>query len=150
MRGDWKRYKPMQKCPCCLHGGRVGHGSGCCYVGPPENPYSILCLRVSEGAVKAAADGMGFIHRWRNDPHAKPHREPRPTTAAVINPAMAEMALRFSNQVEDSLAALSKSLGVTVGSLRRLRVGWADEYVDLPTGELVTVNAYSFPHAVRR
>lgn len=145
MKDGWKRYKVMQRCPCCLHGGRMGHGSGCCHYGPPENPYRILCLRVSEGSVKAAADGMGYVHNWRNDPHAKPRREPKPLVVANVDPAMAEMATRFEKQVGDSLGALSSSLGVTTKSLQRLRTGWADEYIDHPTGELVTVNAYSFP-----
>ena len=136
MKDGWHRYRVRDICPCCAHGGRMGHGSGCMYFGPLENPVMVLCLRTSQGAMKEARDGMGYIHKMREDKtRPAPRRATVVDSGLVVDPKMGEMAIAFERAVTaDSLAWLSVDLGVPVESLHSLRVGW-----DAKSG------AYSFP-----
>lgn len=135
MRNEWKRYKVMDVCPVCSHGGQRGRGSACCYVGPIESPYAVLCLRVQQGSVKEARGGMGFVHKLRDDPNRPRHYVPTPRPVPIVDPSMGAMAERFErNMTTDMLSSLAESLGVSSKSLSRLRVGYTAEHM-----------AFSFP-----
>lgn len=148
MRGDWNRLKFRQLCPIC------GHTGWCMYRGPMENPFAVLCARVSEGCAKhrdgsevTAKNGQGWIHEMRRDPNRRAAESPGPLVrdGVLINPRMSDMAREFERALRpEALYALAADLGVSSDSLIRLGIGWAENYVD-EHGELIEVQAFSFP-----
>lgn len=146
MKEGWKRYRVQEKCPVCLHGGKMGHCSGCCYAGPLESPLAVLCLRVQEGSLKEAQGGMGWVHRLRDDENRPRMAPQKPKQKPIASPGLSAMALRAESEISEiRVSYLAETLGVSEDSLRRLRVGWIDEYLDEPTGEVIPVNGWSFP-----
>lgn len=147
MKPGWFRYRARDVCAVCGHGGSSAHPSGCAYKGKMESPEVVLCLRIENGSIKAARDGLGFIHVLKNMP--REHRKPsKPLTPEqIVGPHLAAIAEKAHRELSESrLQSLSESLGVSQKSLMRLRLGWIDEYVDQTTGELVvTRGTYSFP-----
>lgn len=83
-------------------------------------------MRVEDGATKRTANG-GFLHRLRSDGRVLSMR-PRPVTLA--NPStrldLATFAEQRAQEADpDRLARFAHTLGVSLASFRRFRVGWA-------------------------
>ena len=133
MREGWHRYRSRETCAVCGHGGRVAHGSGCCYLGPVENPEMVLCLRIEKGGIKAAKDGMGWLHRMRENPSSpRPVLVPR-HEGLEIDPALGGLAMAYQKAITaPQLAKFAESLGVSDESLRRLGVGWSGKAFSFP------------------
>ncbi len=124
MKDGWRRYRWQDVCVCCKHGGRRGHCSGCCYLGDPEKPNVVLCLRTEKGAFRAVRDGLGWLHRINDDPHyvrpvarRQEARKVNPVIEAIHNDSIARMTPQL-------LGDLAESLVVSRDSLSRLSVGW--------------------------
>lgn len=124
----WQRVSRANPCPIC---GR-GHW---CSVSSDEQVS--ICMRVSEGSFKGTRDG-GFLHRLKDSPDRQsrpafrsvPIRPPVPTRHDL--PTLAERYRTSFNPAR--LSRHAAALGLTVESLIRLGIGWADD-----------VGAWSFP-----
>ncbi len=120
-RGDGKRVSKARPCLVC------GRSDWCIYFGPDDAPTAAICARTESAKPAGAA---GWWHRLRDD-------DRRP--ARIIRRAVRMVETRdagavdFGQLVADCCAAvrsgdlqrLAESLGLTVESLQRLRVGWA-------------------------
>lgn len=145
-RGDWKRVSKGRPCPVC------GKSDWCLYAGPDDAPTAAICARV-ESAKPVGAAGSGWWHRLRSDDDRRPVRgfkvsvpmrqqpqdlQPRaaggdPRDAGPID--LEQLAADCCAAVRsDDLQRLAASLGLSVESLQRLRVGWAARHL-----------AWSFP-----
>lgn len=134
MKPGWIRYKWQETCIVCGHGGTRGHCSGCVYSGPVDAPAYVLCLREQKGAIKAARNGMGWVHAV-NVTTPKPRYRPAATDAPPVDPEMQKLSARCESALDDEgVAFLASELGVSEASLRRLGCGWMAEQ-----------HAYSFP-----
>lgn len=139
MRGDWHRYTIRQECAVC------GHKGWCMYQGDITTPTAVLCARQPEGCATTkegrpieARNGMGWIHRLKDNPRfiKRPvRREPPPPPPAW----MGEMADECCRRSLETLPDLADQLGVSVRSLTVLRVGWSD-----------SERAWTFPMRNRR
>jgi hypothetical protein len=117
-RTEWQRVRRDHPCPIC---GRPDW----CLVAPDGT--AAICARIESSKRCGEA---GWLHRLRDDPL-------RPTGCVVRSIALpttelrhdlARLADEFERAVDQTfLASFASSLGLTVDSLRRLRVGWADD-----------------------
>lgn len=86
-----------------------------------------ICMRVPEGAKKRSANG-GFVHVLRDDRAWRSLPRARVIPAAVCEPQRADLdrlARQYREAVDGAaLQVLADSLGLSTGSLRRLRIGW--------------------------
>lgn len=145
MKPGWFRYRVRDKCGVCSHGGRAGHNSGCIYYGELSEPYVIGCRRVREGSFKDMINGGGWLHRMRECLNRIPDPPPVPQNAEPPR-WLGDLALQcYKFLCDEALEMLADTLGVTANSLRRLRVGWCESYLDMETGEDVTASAFTFP-----
>jgi hypothetical protein len=114
---------------------RVDRARHCVVCGRPDwclrapDGSAAICARVEEGSVRRVG-GAGWLHRLRDDGWQPtgcrrvliPSRQPRATRGDL-----AELAEEYRLAVtHDRLAQLSVDLGVSIGSLNRLRVGWCE------------------------
>jgi hypothetical protein len=122
------------------------------YQGLQESPLAVLCARVEQGCATrrdgtpiTARDGMGWLHRLRDDPNRQPVRPARQErTLPRPQPHLARMADEAAAAGADRLPELAEQIGVSVGSLQALKVGWLDSYADAD-GRTVHANAWTFP-----
>ncbi len=120
---DLVRVSRARPCPVC---GRPDW----CLVDRDDPPNRCLCARVADGARRkvTARDGsdVGWLHVLRDDGRAW---HPRPITIPLTSagsPDLGALADECRRAVDDvALARLADGLGLTIGSLRRLGVGWS-------------------------
>jgi len=113
-----RRVTRANPCAICGRGGWCSVSAG---------GHIAICMRQSEGAVKRSANG-GYIHVLRDDPF----RRDRPMVRTVRiegprrwRPDIDGLARQYQAAVTDmALRGLAHSLGLSVESLGRLRVGW--------------------------
>lgn len=123
-RNQWRRVRKGRPCPICER-----HD---------------WCLLAADGSAAICArresskrcGEAGWLHRLRDD-RDHPHRIVRsvPLTRAVRRNDLARLAAGYQNATAPAqLQVLTRSLGLTVQSLKALCIGWADQY-----------RAWSFP-----
>ena len=123
-RGDWKRVSRRRPCPVC------GKSDWCIYAGPDDAPTAVICPRTPSDQ---RAGEAGYLHivrtdgptwpAWRQTLRRAVRMVDNPTGAA---PDFAKLAADCCAAVRpDELQRFALSLGVTIESLRRLRVGWS-------------------------
>ena len=125
------RVSRSRRCPVCDR-------PDWCLTDPSDPPSRVICTRVDAGARRkvTARDGsdVGYLHVLRDD--GRPWDKPPiriPILPLSIN--MGTVADEYHRAVdEDALARLADDLGLTIGSLRRIGIGWS-----------VRHRAWSFP-----
>ena len=124
----WRRVTRRMPCPICEHG-------DWCLVS--VDGTAVICPRTFDGAVKRCGDA-GWLHRLGAAPQ---QRVPRQAIRLPLSrrplrvPDFEALAHRYETALDDGrLQAFAESLGLSAGSLRRLRVGWAENHA-----------AWSFP-----
>lgn len=116
----FERVKKSNPCPVC---GKPDW----CLVAPDES--AAICARVEEGAVKRCGDA-GWLHILRTDSAKHPKRRSlsKPTIAErseTDDKGFEQLAEEYQRQLtSEQFCALAESLGVSVASLKRLRIGW--------------------------
>lgn len=128
--GKWRRVSKHESCPIC------SKQDWCLVTGPERNPTAAICARI-ESAKRVGRDGGGWLHRLRDDGYQQPRRRTVRIAipAAAVTPDVTGLAHRYEKAIRsEALGRLADSLGLSVDSLRRLRVGWSAEHW-----------AYSFP-----
>jgi hypothetical protein len=103
--------------------------------GPEGNPTAAICARIE--SEKRSGDA-GWLHRLRDD---ESWQRPRRRTVRVAAPVsatrldLAGLGERYLQAIRpDVLDRLANGLGLSIESMRRLRVGWSSEHL-----------AYTFP-----
>lgn len=115
---DFTRVSRSRPCPVCER-------PDWCLVSRDEPPSRAICARMESPRRWKEA---GWLHRLRDDDRAARRRIERivrlaPPTAL---PDLAGLASRYQAAVRpEHVARLAERLGVTVGSLRRLGIGWS-------------------------
>ncbi|MDA1055006.1 MAG: toprim domain-containing protein [Planctomycetota bacterium] len=125
----WRRVRKCERCPICER------GDWCLVTGPEGNPTAAICARIESD--KRSGDA-GWLHRLQDD---ESWQRPRRRTVRIAAPGvattpdLASLAERCSQAIRpDVLDRLAEGLGLSIESLRRLRVGWSGEH-----------RAYTFP-----
>ena len=123
----WQRVTRRQQCPVC------DKSDWCLFAGDPRNPAAAICARVES---KKRCGEAGWLHVLRDDgPTWPPWRR-------TIRRAVKMMAEVKPNGIDfgrlagecraamkpQALGRLAKSLGLAVGSLTRLGIGWSDKH----------------------
>ena len=121
---SWRRVSKRRPCPVC------GKADWCLYAGEPSNPEAAICARIESPKRCGAA---GWLHLLRRDgPTWSPRVRRIELSAAKIGAAALDcgkLAADFRAAVPPgALAQLAAALGVSVGSLRRLGVGWSAKH----------------------
>jgi 5S rRNA maturation endonuclease (ribonuclease M5) len=120
----WERVSRRRPCPVC------GRPDWCVFAGPPDAPTAVICPRTQS---PHRAGEAGFLHVLRDHgPTWAPWRRTISRAIKMMADApdgkvdFAALAERYQEAVNpNALARLAESLGLTVESLRRLRVGWS-------------------------
>lgn len=121
-RGDWKRVSRRRPCPVCEKDDYCG------YAGDDSAPSAAICMRIESD--KPTKNG-GWLHKLRDDgPLWAPRKRTvhiaakdlQPEASALEITKMAEAA--SLGTPDETLQRLADELGVSLGSLRRLSVGW--------------------------
>jgi hypothetical protein len=119
-RSHWRRVSHRERCPVC------DHPDWCLVVGPTNQPTAAICTR-QESARLVGKKGAGWLHRLRADQLDRPRPWLR-TKAAIRktnNINFAELASRYTATVKpEHLAGFAGTMGLSVGSLKRLGIGW--------------------------
>lgn len=120
-RSKWNRVTRSNPCPIC------GRPDWCLTTGATDSPDAAICSRV-ESSKRVGTKGAGWLHKLRDDDG---WRAPRVRSVkidqsddAVIDFAAGALACEASLP-DRKLYDLSRHLGVSMGSLRRLRIGWS-------------------------
>lgn len=119
----WIRTTRDNLCPMCQKW-------GWCCINNDGQSVVVKCNRISEGAFKQGEDGSGiyWMHRLAGDWRA---RKPEPKITPTIPPASPEMkSLAIDMHLSitpKQLALISKTLGLSAISLRRMRIGWSSK-----------------------
>ena len=120
---DFQRVGCDHPCPVC------GKGDWCLTSrDDPGNPSRAICQRIES---RHRFGEAGWLHRLRDDDW--PRRGERKRTVRITSPLLesrsfAELADRCCTAVDPKrLAGFAESLGVSVTSMHRLRVGWLQE-----------------------
>lgn len=124
---DYVRVSRSRRCPVCDR-------ADWCLVSRDEPPTAAICSRVAEGAKRSIGEA-GYLHILHDDGRAwqRPPITIPLTTAGRID--LGKLADEYRRAVDDlELAQLAYGLGLTVGSLRRLGIGWSTRH-----------RAWSFP-----
>jgi hypothetical protein len=117
----WTRVNRQNACPIC---GKVDW----CLIA--QDQTACICPRTEQGAVKHI-EGSGYLHFLKDHPTPRPaHRTIRIRQAAEPErPDFAAMALQYETRMTLGLyQRLAEDLGVSLDSLRRLRVGVIDRH----------------------
>ncbi len=130
---DWQRVSRGRLCPVC------GKGDWCLFTGPTDAPTAVICARVE--SPKRCGEA-GYLHVLRDDgPTWAPWRRSIRVAVRMMSkpsngkPDLGKLAADFRQAVKpEALDTLARSLGVSVGSLRRLGIGWSGKH-----------RAWSFP-----
>ncbi|MCY2991628.1 MAG: toprim domain-containing protein [Planctomycetota bacterium] len=123
-RNVWKRVRKGNPCKVC------GKDTWCSYTGPDDSPTAVICARM-ESPIRIGA--AGWLHRLRDDdwkPVQTIRRAVRMVEASGANLIdFAKLAADCCARVHfPDLQRLAVCLGLSVESLRRLRVGWSKEH----------------------
>ncbi len=125
-RNNWRRVSRDRRCPICDH-------ADWCLVSSDCN--AVICPRVK--SPKRCGDA-GWLHRLRDSDWQPPHRfvrHIRLEPVASVRSDLAQLAEEYRHAIDSGrLHQLADTIGVSVGSLLSLQIGWANEY-----------RAYSFP-----
>ena len=126
---QWHRVSRRRHCPIC------DKPDWCMFAGDPDNPTVALCQRIE--SQKRCGDA-GWLHRLRDDDQWRPNRrrtvsvpvaEPLDVAPAPTLRHIAQLAQEFCQAVDAAaLERLADGLGLSVESLKRLRVGWSAEH----------------------
>ena len=127
----WRRIGKSEHCPICQR------ADWCLLTGPEGNPTAVICARIESD--KRCGDA-GWLHTLRDDEtwRASRRRTVRIATPAPTNrPETVGLAEQCAAAIQPAAVdRLADRLGLSVESLRRLRVGWSAEH-----------RAYTFPMA---
>lgn len=120
---------------------RVNRQNPCPICGKPDwclitsDGSKAICARVEEGSVKKCSDS-GYLHILIDRPKSQQHRSQRSFTVGLSDvPGRDFMALQqqYSRQIKDEqFKSLSRQLGVSMQSLKRLNVGWDGKAYTFP------------------
>jgi len=132
-KSDWQRVSKRRPCPVC------GKPDWCLVAGPMDAPAAAICARVESR--KRCGEG-GWLHVLRDDgPVWTPWRRTIGRAIRMMGQpgnGMADfgkLAADFREALRpEALGGLAHSLGVSVGSLSRLGIGWSTRH-----------RAWSFP-----
>ena len=123
-----RRVSPRQPCAVCGKPDWCGCSPDGCFA---------VCMRVPEGAVKTTRNG-GFLHVLCEDPDWPSRPRVRTLALATRNKPPTDfgpLATGYAASVEMAeVQGFAEQLGVSVGSLVRLAIGWAADH-----------RAWSFP-----
>lgn len=137
---------------------RVNRGNPCPICGKPDwclvanDGSAAICQRIEDGSVKRCGDA-GYLHILtdRHNGHdGHKHGAKRRHALTVVQKQNGQtrdfwqLSARYQSQLTDEkLRALAHSLGVSAGSLRRLRLGWDGRAYTFPMsndfGEVIGV-----------
>jgi len=115
MISEWVRVSKNQHCPICDH-------LDWCLIA--ADGTAAICARVSDGSVKRCGEA-GYLHRLASPPprwRLRPRRVAVP--AAPANVSALTLEYHAAADREGHFDHLAESLGLSVESLRRFRVGW--------------------------
>ena len=119
------RVSKRRPCPVCEK------PDWCLYAGDETDPSTVICARVES---EKRCGEAGWLHRLRDDDDEWRFRRRSVTTKpkAAMGQRQTDVAkladvMAVTTPLE-LLERLADSLGLTVGSLRRLRVGWSTRY----------------------
>ncbi len=133
----WQRVSKRRPCPVCKR------PDWCLYTGPEDSPTAAICARTE--SLKRCGEG-GWLHVLRNDgPTWAPWQRSIHVAIRMMSepsdgkPEMAKLAGAYrifgaSTERAAPFRKLAADLGVSIGSLMRLGVGWASKH-----------RAWSFP-----
>ena len=120
----WQRVSKRRPCPVC------GKPDWCMSTGPEDSPTAVICARVE--SPKRCREA-GWLHVLRGDgPAWAPWKRSIHVAVRMMSepsggkPDVAKLADDFRQAAKpEALGRLALTLGVSVESLRRLRVGWS-------------------------
>ena len=120
MSGDWREFRS----PCVI----CGHTGWCGYVGDPERPRVVRCMRVESKVCRSG----GWLHF--DETQSRQVRRPTPIQLAPDYAAWHQMAEQFQGHrfKAERVASYADSLGVTSESLRQLGIGWNESWPKFP------------------
>ena len=145
MSGDWVRASTSRPCRLC------GGPDNCEEIRgtkQDEVGWHVYCGRVSDGAI-SQNDGGQWLHFVRDDAAIVPSRPvqtQKPINSKPTSPYWAGVVQIWVDVGREKLSELAAGLGVSVDSLRRLRVGFSrtDDAWTFPernaAGELIGVS----------
>lgn len=122
---DFARVSKSRPCPVCEH-------ADWCMISRDDPPSRVICARIESSSRWGDA---GWLHRLRDVVPLRPRtmRTVRTVPALASRVEMDDLARQFCAAVQPcALARHAAHLGVGVGSLQRLNIGW-------------TGRAWSFP-----
>lgn len=122
---DFRRVTRSSPCPICDH-------PDWCLVSRDHPPSCAVCQRVES---RHRWRDAGWLHRLRPDDSWRPRRHIRTIAIRPSDnaPDLGALATRYVSDVPPVLLdAFAERLGVTTGSLRRLRIGWAGRAWSFP------------------
>lgn len=119
-RSDWIRVSRARCCPVCEK------PDWCLFAGPDDDPSAAICARVES---ETRCGEAGWLHRIRDDEFWRPTRcrvvqFEKPITTRIDFEKFAADCQRCADT--QRVADLAKSLGLSIESLSRLRVGWSE------------------------
>lgn len=122
-RDEWQRVSRRRRCPIC------DKPDWCLITGPARNPTAVICARIES---EKRCGEAGWLHRLRDDESWQGlWRRVVHLTAQtpVKRPDVAAFAEKCAAAIRpDVLQRLADELGLSVESLRRLRVGWSSDH----------------------
>ena len=117
-----QRVSKCRPCPIC---GRPDW----CLLASDES--AAICARVSEGSQKRCGDA-GWLHVLRDDPDWQERPHVRRLSIGTANGERTDLGPLTAEYVAavdlGELGDFADSLGLSVASLNRLRIGWAEQY----------------------
>jgi len=102
-----------------------------CLVSPDNS--AVICARIQEGSVKHCGDA-GWLHILSGGDNKRKHNKKiYVRNSNDFGKEWEPLALKYHEQItRQQTEKLAKSLGVTIDSLRRLRVGWDGKAYTFP------------------
>jgi len=122
--GGWRRVTRAERCPVC------DRPDWCLLAGPEGDPTAAICARTESDRRAGAA---GWLHRLRDDPQRTgqpmrrrciPTRRPAAEPTADLAGEVAAGAV-WCDENPDRLEEFADHIGLSIGSLRRLTVGYS-------------------------
>ena len=129
MNPDWRRVTKSERCPIC------GKHDWCLLKGMEGDPEVAICSRVKSEKV-VGVKGAGWLHKLRNKYGFEDNnREWIPKKPDPPPPNMEPLSNRYQRDLNGKqFGLLVSELGLSVGSLSRLRLGFSLKH-----------QAYTFP-----
>ncbi len=117
-----QRVSKCRPCPIC------GKPDWCLLA---SDGSAAICARISEGSQKRCGDA-GWLHVLRDDPDWQERPRVRRLSIGTANGERTDLGPLMAEYVAavdlGGLGDFADSLGLSVASLNRLRVGWAEQY----------------------